>query len=274
MMSAFVLKNGKFHVSSEKFFGLEGQNCFLFSEKIRAIRNSFPFFQETLDLLLLKFRILNQSIPDFMAANGHELKRQMERLLVKNKLFKSAIIELSFFRNGADTDYFLSARGFESTTFELNTKGLIVEAFDKINKAVSDFSNLALGSESVWQIAKLHLSFSVVDEFLIFNSEQKIIEGIGKKLLLVTGNKLQGVSHSAGAYMDVTSPIIPEIAQKIELDYSECDGFTIEELLQADELFFIDALHGVQWILGLGDKRYYQSKVRLFCEEMNRMFVS
>lgn len=261
-MSHFILKSGTFIDPAEKLFQYGDFDTFLFSEKIRAIRNNFPFFRETVDLLLFKFMIFNQVVPGILASNGHELKRQMERLLVKNKLFKGAVIQISFFKNNEGVDYILSAEALDVTEFELNKKGLIVDIFDKMPKVVSGLSNLSFGSETIWKIAVSHLSGSGSDDFLIINSEEKIIEGIGKKLFLIKDGNVTGVSASAGAYMDVAGLIVPAIAKKLGLVYSETDGFTSDQLHHADELFLLDAVHGVHWILGFREKRYYSMKIR------------
>lgn len=270
-MSSFILKNGKFIAADEKLFELENLNTFLFSEKIRAIRNNFPFFQETVELLLLKFRIFKQEVPEILRLNGRELKRQMERLLVKNKFFKSAIIQISFFRNAEVIESILSAEALDETEFQLNRKGLLVDIFDKIPKAVSGLSNLSFGSEPLWKVAIAHLSGTGFDDFLIINSEEKIIEGIGKKLLLVAGNKLIGASVETGANMDVAGAVLPQLAERAGLTYSEIDGFTVEQLFEANELFLFDSVNGIQWILGFREKRYYSLKTRQINKLINEM---
>ena len=272
-MSSFILKNGKFILADEKLFQLEELGSFLFSEKIRAVRNDFPFFNETVDLFLLKFRIFNCLVPEILAGNARELKRQMERLLVKNKLFKSAVITISFFLDTEGIDYLLSPEALDLTEFELNRKGLLVDVFDKIQKAVSALSGLSIGSDSLWRIASAHLVNSGFDDFLIINSEDKIVEGIAKKLLVVKGNKLIGVSASSGAFMDVAGSLIPVLAQNIGLSYIETNGFTVAELNEADELVFFDSLTGFQWILGFREKRYYSLKARQINDELNKLVL-
>ncbi|HBL73961.1 MAG: hypothetical protein A2W90_12200 [Bacteroidetes bacterium GWF2_42_66] len=268
-MNSFILKNGSFVAADEKLFSIGDAETLLFSEKIRAIRNTFPFFLETVELLLLKFRIFNEPVPELLAYNGRDLKRQLERLLVKNKMYKSAIISIHFFRNKQGFDYILSADPLETFEFEINHKGLLVDIFDKMPKVVSGLSNLSFGSETIWKIAVSYLSGSGSDDFLIINSEEKIIEGIGKKLFLIKDGNITGVSASAGAYMDVVGLVIPAIAKKIGLVYSETDGFTADQLHHADELFLLDAVHGVHWIMGFREKRYYSMKTRQINEELN-----
>lgn len=272
-MSHFILKNGTFLAAGEKLFTVADTETLLFSEKIRAIRNSFPFFSETIELLLLKFRIFNQPLPDILRSGGTDLKRQMERLLVKNKLYKSAIVSIYFFGNGPATDYILSAKPLDTFEFELKGKGLLVDVFDKMPKAISGLSNLSAGSEAIWKVATSHLPGSGYDDFLLINSEEKIIEGIGKKLFLIKNGAITGVSASAGAYMDVSGAIVPALAKKIKLSYSEINGFTTDQLYQADELFFTDAVYGFHSILGFREKRYYSLETRDLNAEMNKHFI-
>lgn len=272
-MSQFILKNEKFFIAEERLFQFSDFDTFLFSEKFRAIRNNFPFYQETVSLILLKFRIFNQPVPELLIGNGHELKRQMERLLVKSKLFKSAVVTVHFFMNKEDVDYILSVEAMDITEFELNKKGLLVDVFDKMPKAVSGLSNLSFGSESLWKVAQTHLRGSGFDDFLIINSNEKIIEGISKKLFLMKGSQLAGVSVTAGAFMDVAGDIIPVIAEKAGLSYAENDGFSEDELFDADELFLLDSINGIHWILGFREKRYYSIKTRQMNDELNKLIA-
>ncbi len=268
-MISFILKNGVFVAADEMLLPVGDTETLLFSEKIRAIRNAFPFFKETLELLLLKFRIFNKPAPAILAYGGRDLKRQMERLLVKNKLYKSAIVSIYFFRNKQEIDFIISAEPLETFEFEMNAKGLLVDVFDKMTKAVSSLSNLSFGSEMLWEIVASHLPGSGCDDFLIINSDGKIIESTGKKLFMIKDGNITGVFASAGAYMDVAGLIVPAIAKKAGLSYSEADGFTTDQLLEADELFLLDAIRGVYWILGFREKRYYSMKTRQIDEELN-----
>jgi branched-chain amino acid aminotransferase len=270
-MCPFILKNGKFVAVNEKLFQYSDFETLLFSERFRAIRNTFPFFRETVDLLHLKFRILNQPVPEILNADGKEMKRQMERLLVKNKLYKSAVVKTCFFRKEKNVEYIISAEALETFRFEINKKGLLVDVFDKIPKAVSGLSNLSFGSEALWKMAVAHLPGSGIDDFLLINSEEKIIEGIAKKLLLVKGNKLTGVSVSSGAYMDVSGTAIPAIAGNLGLSFSEDNGFSMEDLYEADELILLDSVNGIQWVLGFREKRYYNIKAKLINKELNKL---
>lgn len=270
-MQLFSLKNDQLFVSEEKLFNCNDLSNFLFSEKIRAVRNAFPFFSETLQIILLKCRLVNLPTPELLRNNGLGLKRQMERLLVKNKLYKSPLLTIHFFRNNTNTDLYITVDPNDYSDLTLNTRGLLTELFDKTNKSVSSLSSLSTGSQSLWDIANAHLRNTEADAFLLINSKGKIIESTGSMLLLIQGNRLWTADIDSSAYIDAAAPFIPAIAKQTNLLFEQKDGFTLEDLYNADELALFDAIHGIRWIVGFREKRYYNSKIRLLSDCLIQM---
>lgn len=270
-MQLFSLKNDQLFVSEEKLFNCNDLSNFLFSEKIRAVRNAFPFFSETLQIILLKCRLFNLPTPELLRNNGQGLKRQMERLLVKNKLYKSPLLTIHFFRNNTNTDLYITVAPNDDSDLTLNTRGLLTDLFDKTDKSVSSLSSLSTGSQSLWDIANAHLRNTEADAFLLINSKGKIIESTGSMLLLIQGNRLCTADIDSSAYIDAAAPFIPAIAKQTNLLFEQKDGFTLEDLYNADELALFDAKYGVRWIVGFREKRYYNSKIRLLSDCLIQM---
>lgn len=268
-MAEFILINGKFHKSEEKLFTFSGAGTFLFEERVRSIRNKIAFYSEIVELLVLKFRLLNQSSPDYLQNNGAELQRQIERFLSKNKLFKSAVISLKFFKEEAGTKYIVSAKSIESFQYDFNKTGLQVDVFEVIKKPVSELSALSFGSERYWEIAKNRLSGSGLDEYLIQNIEGKIIESTERNIYLIKEDDLFYPAINSGTFIDVSLPAIINIAKQLGWNTIKTDGFSEQELMNADELFIANSLVGIQWILGLRGKRYYNVKSKIMLEKLN-----
>lgn len=266
----FILVNSAFVPSSQYRLSIKESEEFLFSERIRAIRSSFPFFRESLEMIKLKLLIFNLSFQKLTENDGAGLKRQMEKTLTKNKHFLGSVITVRFWISGQTPQFSIQSEKLENAGYELNVNGLYVSVFQNIRKSISSLSNLQEGSELCWKIAASHLKSTTFDQFLLLNSENHIIEATGSNIYLVKKGTIHGASIDQGAYADIAKPLLQEIFKRLKLPYTENDGITEKELLEADEVFLANAIDGIQWVVGFEGKRYFNHTVR----KINDLFIS
>ena len=262
----YILVNGSFVPTDEYRISLSESEALLFSEKIRAIRSAFPFFRETLKMIKLKLLLFNQSFSEFSDNDGPEFKRQLERTLTKNKHFLGAVLTVTFRITGQRIYYTIQSEMLDSIGYDLNEKGLYVGIFDQIRKPVSSLSNLSLGSEIYWNIAKINLENSMVDQLLLLNSGGQIIETPESNIYLIKGKMIRGASAAQGAYMDVTRPLMLNIFRKLNLEYTEEEGITHNNIHESEEALVVNSIDGIRWILGLEDKRFFHNTIRKISE--------
>lgn len=262
----YILVNGSFVPTDEYRISLPEADGFLFSEKIRAIRSSFPFFRETLELIRLKLQIFNHSFPEFTNNDGSELRRQLERTLTKNKQFLGAVLVLTFRFPDQKIQYSIQSESIESIGFDLNEKGLYVDIFDQIRKPASSISNLSLGSEMYWNIARNDLRNSSADRLLILNSDEQIIEVSESNIYVIKGKMIRGASKEQGAFMDVTRPFMLDIFKKLRFEYTEGEGVTRNDFKESEEVFIVNSIEGVRWIVGFEGKRFFNNSIRKISE--------
>jgi branched-chain amino acid aminotransferase len=258
----YILVNGTFVPTEEYQISLIESEAFHFSEKIRAIRSSFPFFSETLELIKLKLSFYNQSFPEFTENNGSDLKRQLERTLTKNKHFLGALLTLTFRFTGKNIYFTIQSEKIDPAGYELNEKGLYVEIFDRVQKSTSTLSSLSIGSEVYWNIATGYLKESTFDEFILVNSSDQIIETPESNIYLIKGKTVRGASSEHGAYQDVTKPLILDIFRRLTLEYTEHKGITNDDFRNTEEILVVNSINGIRWIVGFEDKRYFNNTIR------------
>ncbi len=268
----FILVDGNFSLTEEYRISLPQSESFLFSEKIRAVRTAFPFFRESLEMIRLKLVIFNQSFPAFTDKEGAGLRRQLERTLTKNKHFMGALLTVTFRLSDQKISYAIQSEKVEPTDYELNEKGLYVELFDKIQKPASSLSSLTLGSEIFWKIARNHLQRSTVDQFLLVNTNDRIIEVPESNLYLIKGKSIRGVSVEQGAYIDITRHLMLEIFKKMDLEYSEKEAITIQDIQDAEEIMTVNSIDGIRWIVGFEGKRFFNNTIRKISDLFSQTF--
>ena len=266
----YIQVNGSFITATEHRISLQESEGFLFSEDIRAVRSSFPFFNESLKLIILKLLIFNQSVPELTQNNGAELKRQMERTLTKNKQFLGSVLTIRFWISEQKVHYSLQCTKLINTGYELNINGLYISVFQNVRKSISSLSNTSLGSEMYWRIADNQLKDGSIDHFLLLNTGDQIIESVRSNVYLIKSGVVKGSSIHHGAYADITKPLMLNIFNKLQLAYTENDGIKEQDLIQADEIFLVNAIDGIQWVVGFEGKRYFNNIIR----KINELFIS
>lgn len=264
----FDLIDGHFIKQGEKVFGTEIAEQLLFTESIRAIRNRLMFWDEHLALMNLQFQLLNRKLPDFMKNNARELKRQIERTLVKNKFFKSAGIDVVLFENNRQISYLTRTRNIDSSFYELNHEGLIIDTFKRTVKASSPLSSLRMGSDPYWKILRAFQS-SLTTESVLHNEKGCLLEAPGRNLYLIQGMNLHTVAPGSGVYIDPARDTILKISEKAGLSFQEDEFLDEDDLLHADEVFLAGDRYGIQWVKGFGMKRYLNKTVRKLNDLLN-----
>jgi len=270
----YILVNGSFVPTDEYQISLIESEAIHFSEKFRAIRTSFPFFNETLEVIKLKLSLYNQSFTEFTDNDGTALKRQLERTLTKNKHFLGAVLILTIRFTWQKIYFTIQSETTDPIGFELNEKGLYVEIFDQIRKSTSTLSNLSLSSEIYWEIATSYLKESSVDEFLLVNSSDQIIETPESNIYLIKGKSVRGASSEQGVYQDITKPLMLDIFSRLNLEYTDDKGITNADLREAEELLIVNSTKGIRWVIGFEGRRYFNNTIRKINELFNQQILS
>lgn len=265
----FILVNGSFISSSDYRISIYESEGLLFSEKIRSVRTSFAFFSESLETMRLKLLIFHQSFPELLENDGSELKRQMGRTLTKNKHFLGSILSVRFWFTEQILQYSIQSIKTESTGYELNNKGLYISLSRDVRKSHSSLSNCSLGSEIYWNIAAIQPKESNINELVLLNYENKITETPRSNIYLIKNGIIKGASVHHGAYTDITKSLLLKIFETLKISYNEEDGITIQDLNNAEEIFLVNAIDGIRWVIGFEGKRYFNHTIR----KINNLFV-
>ncbi|MGV8136394.1 MAG: aminotransferase class IV [Mangrovibacterium sp.] len=269
----YDLVNGQFIKQGEKIFGTEIPEQLLFSDSLRAIRNQLIFWNEHLTLINLQLQLLNRKLPVFIKNEAKELKRQIERTLIKNKLFKSARIDIYLYADNQTISYLVRTSAIDSISYELNHEGLVLEPFKKTFKAASPLSSLRMGSEPYWKILKSFQSSSLM-EFVLVNDKGCLLEAPERNLFLIQGMNIHTVVPDTGVYMDPCRETIRKVSEQAGYTFREDEFFDEDDLRQADEVFLAGDLYGIQWVKGIGKKRYLNKTIRKLNDFLNNSLLT
>lgn len=270
---AYILVNGQFSPYAGYKISLEEAEGLLFTEKIRSIRTSFPFLKESVEMIKMKLLLFNQPCPDLVDNGGSELKRQMERTLTRNKHFLGSILSVRFWMTEGQLQYSIHSIKTDHSGYELNEKGLYISVSREIRKPVYALSNNILGSEMYWKIARFHIK-EESGEIVLINNKNFITEAPYSNIYLIKDGIVKGAPIKHGAYTDVSKLLMLNIFSQLNIPYSESEGITEQHLREADEIFLVNALEGIRWVIGFEGKRYFNQMIRKIFNAFVSTFIN
>ncbi|NPA36048.1 MAG: aminotransferase IV [Chlorobi bacterium] len=197
--------------------------------------------------------------------NHDELHDMITSLVLKNRIYKDARIRVTIFRNDGGlytpqtnkTSFIIEASPLQTELYELNKKGLLTKIFTKHTKHASAFSGFKNAGAFVNILAGIYKNENNLDDCLIINSDGKVIEGISSNLFVIKDKSVLTPAVKSGCVSGIMRKQVLSVLKNMGIKTTETDGFTKEDLLNADELFLTNAIQGIQWIVGMEEKRYY-----------------
>ncbi len=251
-----------------------------FYELIHAYGTEGKHLALHLERIVSVMQILSMSPPPYLSLQF--LSDEIRRLLNKNRIFGSASIRVTVFRqtgelSAPDTDpvsIAIQAEALEADYYPYNQRGLVVDLFSDIRKPISPLSTIG-GSNSLLNVlAAKYAKQMQVDECILINDQNRVVECISSNLFAVKGNVLLTPPLDEGCTGGVMRSIVLQLATKVGLKPIDNRPIEVDDLLKMDELFIANAIEGVQWIVGLRLKRYFGSVSQKISAELYRQTFS
>jgi len=260
VLSSYVLFNGIFYKNEEKLFTASIFENFLFKENIRASHCHILFWNEQIKQINKQLELFNIKKSSITQNGDKYLRRQIERSFTKNKLFKDVLVTVYFFKNGTDTGYMIKEEKLTIEDESISEKGVFLSLNSSHIKNISAFSPYASGSEIFWEYAKMNTKSPF--EPLLQNHKGIILEVPGKNLFIIKDNKVYTPNISEGTFRSASFPLIMEICTELKMDFIQTQKIYDKDLTEAEEIFLAGNIHGIQWITGFKNKRYFLKKTR------------
>ncbi len=278
-MDSFVNYNGKIY--HENIVPVNYKNrAFKYGDSFfETIRTNgqhpicFPLHYKRIRKAMISLKMDIASIP-----TEKELYDQIVKLIHKHKIFEACRVRIEFFRAGEGlytptentANFLIEISKLHTQRFELNTKGLLVSVFSEIRKAYNPVSYFKCGNALHYILAALQKKEDKVDDCLLINDQDKIIEASSSNLFWIKKHIVYTASVFSGC-VDGTmrQTVIQLIKNSHDLQLEECNGASVDDLLNADEIFITNAIQGIQWIVGFNDRRYFNYKTKELVKQLN-----
>ncbi|MBS2097897.1 aminotransferase class IV [Carboxylicivirga linearis] len=242
-------------------------------ETIRCIHQIPLFFEDHYQRLLSGMSMLKMqthSLPPIEI-----MREQISSLINKNRLFGDVRVRLTIFRedgglytpNGNKANYLIETSGLDTHYYTLNSKGLLLGNYTEDNKSINRFSRFKSANSLLFVLAGLFKKENRFDEVLISNEKNLIIETLASNLYWIKNGEVYTPRRTSGCVEGVMRKQIITLLINNGYKVVEVEGTSINELLAADEIFISNAIQGIQWVVGIENKRYFCKIVK----DINRL---
>ncbi len=227
-----------------------------------------PLFKENLQTLEKELSALNRELPsDFK--NQRELFRLTKRMLNKNRYYRSGLITFQIFISENKIESLITSRAFSEFDFPINKQGLLINISELKKLSNSQENQLSFQNRSLWQQIKASNKNTPYAGSVIVNQNDRICEGIESNIFMIKDGVLFTPSPETGCYLDIMRDIVIQLAPRLKLKVVETPEVEEKHLRQMDEIFFASEANGIQWVLGIGARRFVHEYSDLICDKIN-----
>lgn len=245
-------------------------------ETIRVANGKIMFLKDHITRLKLGMTVLRMNLP--AEFNTENIEALVKVLLVKNHLGRDARVRLTVFRNEGgfytpetnDISFLIEAEAMDSEGYVLNHKGLWVDIYTDIKKQVNKLSNLKTGNALFYVMAGLAKTSMKLDDCLLINEAGTICEAISSNIFIVKNGALYTSPLTDGCVDGIMRKQIQKLATANKILTFETP-ITVNSLMNGDEVFLTNAIHGLQWVGQYKNKFYTNRMAAFFTEKLNEL---
>jgi branched-chain amino acid aminotransferase len=267
----FIILNGEIVKKQETgFTPFFWNEPFVITQKIWFGYGGIPLFNENLENLKLVLSMMNINIPRLLT-DEQELFRITKRMLNKNRFFRSGIIVCQVFTGKTETNIMISSTAFPQFDFGISKQGLMINFSELTKYSGNQHNQFAFFNAPQWQFANAAISGTTFNNSIFINEKGNVCDCISANIFLIKGKTLITPSIETGCYNDTLRNHILMIASKSNLKVTESDEIKIADVIQMNEIFIAGEEHGIQWVLGVGNKRFVHHYSEIIHEQLNTM---
>ncbi|MEA3445286.1 MAG: aminotransferase class IV, partial [Bacteroidota bacterium] len=171
----YINLNGTFYQKDAPVLG-SSNRAFLYGdalfESMHANGTTVQFFDLHYKRLIDSSKILHFELPEYFSFDF--MKNEIRRLIQKNRSFKGSRIRLSLFRDSGGLftpstnrcSYLIEQSELPFSNYRLNTKGLVIDIFDRIRKPFNILSGMKSANSLLFVLAGIYKKENNFDDCL------------------------------------------------------------------------------------------------------------
>ena len=265
----FLIFNGKIlKFDDVTFCEFYLENSLQLTQKIWFGFGGIPLFFQNIELLINQAEILHIPLPS-QVKKSEEMFRLSKRMLNKNKYYRSGFIIFKIISDGTSSHIIATSEPAAGQGLPFTDQGLLVSVSDYKKFADNNLNRYLFFNKTLWDSLLLSLRGTFFSNAVILNDKNKVCECAYGNIYLVKGDEVYTPSLSSGCYEDTFRTLISEAVLKTGKKIVEKTGIDRNDLFKMDEIFIAGENIGIQWLLGVDNKRYLQKYSSVVHHQLN-----
>ncbi len=272
--SQYLIYNGKIHSPDELLISANNRSFRYgdgFFETMNMIDGNIVLQDFHFERLFSSLQKMQFDKPDFFTENY--VLQQIQKLVQINNHQNLSRIRLMIFRSDGNLydvennqpNFLIQTWNIESFP-SYNTQGFIVDIYKEARKTADAFSGIKSNNYLPYAMAALWSRKNHLDDALIINCNNRVAEATTSNLFLVKDNIVRTPALTEGCIAGVTRRYLLTCMQANEIQCEETE-LTIEDIAEADEMFFTNAGFYIQYAKQCGDKTYTNTTSKSLYEQ-------
>lgn len=236
-----------------------------FFETIKVCNQQISLANEHMERLFASLDVLQFSQPKTFTPQY--FKDQILQLVQKNKHTQLARVRLTFFRgNGGLYDaenhhpnYIIQSWELNSATNQFNENGLVIDVFSEAKKICDNYSHVKSNNYLCYAMAALWAKKNKLNDALLLNPYNHIADATIANVWIVNDGIIKTAALTEGCVSGVMRKYLLKNIRAQAMPVQETT-ITVDDVLQAQEVFLTNAIYGIKWVQQCG-KSNYQNNV-------------
>lgn len=245
-------------------------------ETLRVINSKIMFWEAHYFRLMSSMRILRMTIP--MEFSPEYLEEKILELIKENDLEKASVrVKINIHRNEGgyytpndnSIGYLITTKVIDNAFFTLNDEPYEVELFKDHYIQSGMLSTIKSNNKLINILAGIYSEENGFNNCFLINEKKAVLEVTNGNIFVVKGEEIKTPPLSDGCLNGIIRKQLIEILKKSE-DYSlKEESISPFELQKADEIFYTNAIQGVQSITKYRKKNYTNSVAKSLIGKLN-----
>ena len=143
----------------------------------------------------------------------------------------------------------------DTKTTGLNSNGLVLGIYTEVKKSCDILSNLKHNNYLPYVMAALHAKKQKWNDAIVLNSEGRVADTTIANIFFIKDGKIFTPALEEGC---VAGVMRKAVVKQLMVDGWQMTerAVTIEDIMNADEVFLTNSIYDIRWVQRIGDKEY------------------
>lgn len=225
-------------------------------ETIRMFEGQLPFLPLHWERLSKGLQVLGLTTPADWSSGW--LEREIRKIIQGNARIRLSVWRAPgglFYPLDNTVQYLITAAPLESSVFNWQEKGLNVRLSERVRLPMDALSGLKTLGATRYVAAAMEARAKGVDDVIVLNERDRVSEASSSNVLWIKNGSVFSPPATDGQISGTFNKILCAVLAEAGIQVQE-KPCTFAELLEAEEVFFTNAIQGIRWVRFLEGKEF------------------